>query len=421
MNLCDMRVLWVSLVKFPPLCELLGEASPVHCGWLYSSAKALIVGDKVELGVAIPTYEDRFSEYDVGGITYYLVPVKSIAKYGKHSLAYCKQVIEEFNPQVIHLHGTEYSLAAAFCEANDKKCRIIANIQGLASVYARYTHASMSLWERLLNVSPLDFLRGTFMLREKKVMSRRGRNECCILTKVTDVIGRTSWDKAHAMTINPEVKYHFMNETLRDVFYEAPVWDYAQCQRYSIFVSNSNPAYKGAHMVLKALPIILKSFPDAKVFFIGQDVLSSNPKEILRFQGYHVYLRRLIKKLKLSGYVHFYGSLSAYEMKQAFLNTHVYVLPSAIENSPNSLCEAQILGVPVVSSYCGGTSDLVEHGLTGYIYRYEEYEMLAHLVMNIFKQESYEELSCAEREVAMLRHDRRVNAKRLVEIYNNCI
>ncbi len=416
-----MKILWVSLVKFPPLCKHLGEITPSHCGWLYSSAKTLLTLGDVELGVAIPTCENKFCRYDVEGITYYLVPVKNIAKYSKSTLLYCQQIIDEFNPKVIHLHGTEYSLAAAFCEANDKKCRIIANIQGLASVYARYTHASLSLWERLFNVSPLDFLRGTFMFREKKVMSRRGRNECSILSKVTDVIGRTSWDKAHALTINPEVKYHFMNETLRDVFYETPVWDYARCQKYSIFVSNSNPAYKGAHMVLKALPIILKSFPDTKVYFIGLDVLSSNPKDALRFQGYHVYLRRLIKKLKLEEHVRFYGSLTAEEMKQAFLDAHVYVLPSAIENSPNSLCEAQILGVPVVSSYCGGTADLVEHERTGYIYRYEEFEMLAHLVMDLFRRDSYEKLSCDERKVALQRHDRKANALRLLEIYNSCI
>lgn len=416
-----MKTLWVCMVKFPPLCEHLGVETSVYCGWLYSSAKVMIEEYDIELSVAIPTYTSKFSKHIVAGITYYQVPINNIADYNKQTIKYCCQVIDDVNPHVIHIHGTEYSLASAFCIANNKKHRIIANLQGLASVCARYTHASLSLWERLLNVTPLDFLRGTFMLREKKMMSRRGQNECSILSKVTDVIGRTSWDKIHALTINPKVKYHFMNETLRDVFYEAPVWDYARCHRHSIFVSNSNPAYKGAHMVLKALPIILKSFPDTKVYFIGLDVLSSNPKTALRFQGYHLYLRRLIQKLKLKDYVHFYGSLTAEEMKQAYLDAHVYVLPSAIENSPNSLCEAQILGVPVVSSYCGGTADLVQHGHTGYIYRYEEYEMLAHLVMDIFKKESYEELSCAEREVAMIRHDRRVNAKRLVEIYNNCI
>ena len=39
----SIKVLWVSLVKFPPLCEHLGETIPAHCGWMYSSAKALPV------------------------------------------------------------------------------------------------------------------------------------------------------------------------------------------------------------------------------------------------------------------------------------------------------------------------------------------------------------------------------------------
>lgn len=34
----SIKVLWVSLVKFPPLCEHLGETIPAHCGWMYSSA-----------------------------------------------------------------------------------------------------------------------------------------------------------------------------------------------------------------------------------------------------------------------------------------------------------------------------------------------------------------------------------------------
>ena len=38
----SIKVLWVSLVKFPPLCEHLGETIPAHCGWMYSSAKTLL-------------------------------------------------------------------------------------------------------------------------------------------------------------------------------------------------------------------------------------------------------------------------------------------------------------------------------------------------------------------------------------------
>ena len=104
-------------------------------------------------------------------------------------------------------------------------------------------------------------------------------------------------------------------------------------------------------------------------------------------------------------------------MKQQYLDAHVYVLPSAIENSPNSLCEAQILGTPVVASYCGGTPTLLTDGQTGYFYRYEEYEMLAHTVMRLFKQEDFTQLSSTEMEVANKRHHRGNNAHRLAQIY----
>ena len=136
--------------------------------------------------------------------------------------------------------------------------------------------------------------------------------------------------------------------------------------------------------------------------------MSNNLKDILRFQGYHLYLRRLVKRLQLQEHVHFLGSLSEAQMKQQFLDANVYVMPSAIENSPNSLCEAQILGTPVVASYCGGIPTLLT-----------EYEQLAQTVMRLFGQESDIGLSAAEMEVAGKRHDREKNALRLAEIYND--
>jgi hypothetical protein len=90
-----------------------------------------------------------------------------------------------------------------------------------------------------------------------------------------------------------------------------------------------------------------------------------------------------------------------------------------VENSPNSLCEAQILGVPVVASYCGGTPSLVEVGKTGFMYRYEEIEMLAHTIMHLFEQKDFAQLSSNERQTALARHDREINANRLVEIYSD--
>ena len=413
-----MKVIWVSLVKFPPLCSYLGEEAPAHCGWLYSSAKALLDEmPEVQLGVIVQHSGDTFEEYTVEGITYYLVPTCNLSKTDNRQVAGCRKALKQFFPSLIHIHGTEYSLAQAVCLANEDGIKTVANIQGLAGPYMRYADGGLSLKDKWTNITPLDFYRGTFLLNAKKSFKQRAKCEHYVLTHITDVIGRTRWDHDHVITINPRLRYHFMNETLRDSFYETPVWNFEQCKKHTIFVSNSGSPLKGAHQVLKALPIILQQYPDTVVNFCGSSVMSKDVKNILRFQGYHLYLRRLVKRLHLQNNVHFLGSLSEEQMKQQFLDANVYVMPSAIENSPNSLCEAQILGIPVVASYCGGAPTLLTEEETGYFYRYEEYEMLAQIIIRLFNRKDFKNLSAKERKAALARHDRKKNAKELAKIY----
>lgn len=413
-----MKVLWVSLIKFPPLCTYLEEAIPAHCGWLYASAKALLDRmPNLQLGVIVYSYGSEFEEHHVDGITYYMVPTKNMSKTAKRQVANCKEALHRFHPDLIHIHGTEHSLAKAVSMANEGKVKTVANIQGLAGPYTRYADGGLSLSEKWTNIALLDFYRNTFLLNTKRNFRHRAACEKYVIRHISDIIGRTQWDHDHVMTINPKLHYHFMNETLRDAFYKEPIWNFDHCKKHTIFVSNSGAPLKGAHQVLKALAIVIKSYPNTVVNFCGSTVLNSDFKTRLRFQGYHLYLRKLVRKLGLKKHVCFLGTLTELQMKQAFLDAHVYVMPSAIENSPNSLCEAQILGVPVVASYCGGTPTLVEEGKTGYMYRYEEIEMLAHTIMRVFEQKDYTQLSLEERQAASKRHDREINANRLVEIY----
>lgn len=415
-----MKVLWVSLVKFPPLCKHLGETAPAHCGWLYSSARAMLrLMPEVQLGVIVYSYGKKYEKYDIDEVTYYFVPTSSMNRTSKKQVACCKKAIADFDPALIHIHGTEHSLAKAVCMANEGGIRTVANIQGLAGPYMRYADGGLSLREKWTNVTPLDFYRGTFLLNAKRSFKHRAECENYVLTHISDIVGRTKWDYDHVMSVNSKLRYHFMNETLRDSFYEKPLWDYTRCKKHTIFVSNSGSPLKGAHQIIKALPIILRSFPDTVVNFCGSSVMSDKLKDMLHFQGYHLYLRRLVKRMHLQEHVRFLGMLSEAQMKQQFLDANVYVMPSAIENSPNSLCEAQILGTPVVASYCGGTPTLLTDGQTGYFYRYEEYEQLAQLVIMLFRKRDGIGLSAAEMEVAGERHDREKNALRLVEIYND--
>ena len=130
----------------------------------------------------------------------------------------------------------------------------------------------------------------------------------------------------------------------------------------------------------------------------------------------------MIKKYGLQNNIEYLGVLSEIEMRNQYLNSHVFVCPSSIENSPNSLGESQILGVPCISSYVGGTPDMIQHHKTGFLYRFEEVEMLAQYLKHIFLNDDMaSEISTNGIEVATSRHDRKTNCVNLKNIYNKII
>ena len=96
----------------------------------------------------------------------------------------------------------------------------------------------------------------------------------------------------------------------------------------------------------------------------------------------------------------------------------VFVLPSTIENSPNSLGEAMLLGVPCVAADVGGVTTMMRHGLEGEIYPSTAPYMLAFYVENIFAQgAAAEAMGAAARAHAGVTHDPEKNLADLLEIY----
>ena len=81
----------------------------------------------------------------------------------------------------------------------------------------------------------------------------------------------------------------------------------------------------------------------------------------------------------------FTGMLSEEEMIGKYLGANCFLCASSIENSPNSLCEAMILGTPAVSSLVGGVGNLMEHGRSGFYYPADEPYMAAYYIQEIFE------------------------------------
>ena len=326
--------------------------------------------------------------------------------------------MKAFQPDVIHIWGTEYGHTLAMVNAAQRlgwENRVAISIQGLCSIYAR--HYCEGVPEAVCHRYSLrDFLKRDNLLGQQRRFTQRGKLECKALEKAGNVIGRTDWDRAITGQINPNRGYHFCNETLRQPFYE-DTWQYAACRKHRIFISSCAYAIKGFHYLLEAMPLVLAQYPDAEIAVTGDSFFKTSLPAKLRQDYYHRYLARLADQNKLRDRIRFLGALSAPQMKQAFLDCNVFVLPSTIENSPNSLGEAMLLGVPCVAADVGGVSNMLHPG-QGYVYQSTAPYMLAHYITEVFRQqERAEEMGAQARLQAMETHNPEKNIRDLLEIY----
>ena len=91
-----------------------------------------------------------------------------------------------------------------------------------------------------------------------------------------------------------------------------------------------------------------------------------------------------------------------------------------MENSPNSLGEAMLLKMPIVTSDCGGVRNLLNDD-EGYIFPSCDEKKLGEAVIKVFDEKDSEELlkMCEKASVhARKTHDADANLGRLKEIYS---
>lgn len=412
-----MNILWITNILFPEASFKLTGNKELRTtgGWMIGAANNLIADQNIKLSIAsVSKLVNDLTVFDGEKISYYILPMgKGNKKYNKDYEHYWKQIKKIVCPDVVHIHGTELTHGLAYVNACGSE-QVVSSIQGMVSIYARYYLAGLSKSDIFRNYTFRSLIKGS-ILTEQKDFLKRGLCERELILKISHIIGRTSWDRAQTWAINPEAQYHFCNETLRPEFYDESLWSYEKCDKHTIFLSQAGLPLKGLHQVLKSLPIILNHYPNTKVRVAGSDItLSKGIKGLMSFTDYGRYVKSIIREFGIEDKVLFTGNLNADEMKQEYLHANVFVCPSSIENSPNSLGEAQILGVPCIASLTGGVMDMMK-GNEENVYRFEEVEMLAEKICRVFKNGSNQKLMITE---AYQRHNPNQNLKQLLSIYN---
>ena len=357
------------------------------------------------------------------GLSYLAFEEKVAYRYYPALEQVFRRELEKFQPDVVHIWGTEFGHTLAMmkaCQSLGMLDRTVISIQGLCAFVPR--HHNEGFPDGIIHrYSIRDLIRRDNLAQQANSYAKRGKLELEALAMARHVIGRTEWDRACTQQVSPDAQYHFCNETMRENFYSGS-WNYDSCCKYRIFAPNWLDPSKGFHYLLEAFPEILRSYPDATIWVTGKSCYPDTWKDRIRLRAHHKYLIHLIDKHGLKDKIYFTGSLSADEMKQAFLNSNVYVLPSSIENSPNTVCESMLLGVPCVSAAVGGLMHMLRHGEEGFLYQSTAPYMLSYYVKRVFAMgKEAEKLGLAAQKHARKTHDSENNLNMLIAIYKTII
>lgn len=373
-----MRILWISNRRL--------DRDQYGGGWLVSLMNSIVKMPDIELTVC---YTDKklklLRKEKVDHVLHCGIPrKKSVMKYDKSIEKYFKNIIEEIDPDIIHIQGTENANGITAMNVCRDRTYVVS-IQGLIGFYAEHYVGGVPA-PYCFNLTLRDFLLRSGPISKGKMFARASWYEKEMIGRTKYIMARTSWDTACVRHLNDNAVIYNDTRVLRPAFYRNE-WAMENCVKHRIFIGSGSNQIKGFHFMIKALALILRKFPDAVLYVAGYDFMKIESfKEILLYQTYWLYIKKLIRESGVEGNIVFTGVLDEEKMCRELMNANVFVLPSVIENSPNTLAEAAVLGLPTVASYIAGVPDVIENEVNGYLYSYDEYYILADRIISLFEQ-----------------------------------
>lgn len=387
-------------------------------GWLKSLENSLVENDQIELNICfywntplLPFKYKRTNYYPIYRSSSRSKIIRHVIKYfpqinDEKEIPFLIQVIHTVEPDIIHIHGTEenFGLIQEFTKI---PCAI--SIQGLLSPCAGKYYDGIpkticnnyESFSTRLKYTPLSIL---FSDLKKKSMREQ---KILLITK--HIIGRTNWDKRISGLLAPKSKYYIGNEILRPVFHEKQWNKINFTGKIKIITVMGGSLYKGLETVVQVAKLLLtgKSL-DFHWQVIG--ISENYPTAKIVKKWLHIQYAGLNIELV--------GNKNEKELADLLVNADIYCQCSHIENSPNSLCEAMIIGMPIIASFAGGTDSILENNKEGILVQTGDYYSFAGAIKSLVDNPAMAiHYANNARKKALVRHNPNSIVKELIDIY----
>lgn len=418
-----MKILWFSL---SPCGSMRRNGNKrVIQGWLISLEDEIKKHANIDLHVCYFSDVDEVSfQYD--GVTYHPVYVnsgkngierilyryKSFESKDRKILPRMLEVVNRVHPDLIHIHGTEERFGLIQDYVHD--IPIVFSIQGLIAPYKEKYFSGLPNKEIYQFVGLEDKLKHVTYRNEYQVFAKRAVRECHYLCKSKYVFGRTAWDEYITGMLNGNRKYFVVDEILRPIFYKKQ-WnkEFNSEGKIKIASTISGGIYKGYETALKTA-FLLKQY--AHIEFEWYIAGYNNHNRWVNITEQYTNINHEDVNVKLLGLI------DADQLADLLTNADVYVHVSHIENSPNSVCEAMMLGMPIVSSFAGGTASLLTSKQDGILVQDGDPYAYAGAIVHLYNNyELAKQMGISAREKALVRHNPNRIIHQLVDAYNTIL
>lgn len=413
-----MRILW--LCSTPALgAEIVGAPAAQVGGWVAALEGAVKQYTEVELSIGFPWDEptvrriqvDRheylpFPRYPRGGRLQRLLVDASCRLEPPSEIDHLQRIIELSRPDLIHVWGTETFFGLV---ADRTDLPVLIDIQGPRTPYTHAYFAGLTKKDVVRYGSLKHLMNGRSLLHRYYRYRRSAARERHMLGLARFVSGRTDWDHQICRTLAPQARYFHCDRVLRPDFYRVQWRRRPAAEPLRIVSTLRGNTYKGVETVARCAALLQAMLSRG----FSWTLVGIRPGEEI----HRIIERKLGVSFDQLG-IHLPGRKSADQVAGQLLESDLYVLPSRIENSPNGLCEAMMVGLPIVSTNSGGTPSLVDHDKEALLVPPGDPWAMAGAIQQIAKDtELGDRLASASRELALRRHDPAAVAQRVMSIY----
>ena len=390
--------------------------------WVDVLIKELSDSEEITIGLVVPvktvTFQRRIREkisiYGVPDLVPQQSPLNLLLKRrvsipDTEILSHTINAIGDFNPDIIQVFGTENIFGMVQTRINQP---VVIHFQGSVLAVASKWFSGITKWEqaRAITLRKLIYRHGSYF--EYFAFKDRGVREEIIMQNCRYFIGRTSFDRRLIKLLSPKATYFFCEEFLRPEFF-IKKWELPPARRFTCISILKGVTYKGLDLLIDTFTKLnLYSSLELEFKICGV----SEGEEVVSI------LKKRHRKSNFIRHFKFLGKLDTTSLINELLSSNLFIHPSYMENSPNSICEAMALGMPVIATNAGGTNTLIRDDHDGILVQEGDPYSMSAAIMELFSNsEKASLIGYNARERAIQRHHPQKLKKEMVNIYQNIV